>query len=117
MTATQSLFADVLAEALRPGPVAGPAALLAALENEESPLEALMHFEGGDAIGMAIEQDFGFLRHLRMEPEAADTVTKGRWAALIRWVLNTIRDWEQADDARAKALVAVLPVVATSAAC
>lgn len=108
MTTTKSLFADVLAEALQPGPVAAPEALLAALENEESPLEALMRSEGGDAIGMAIEQNFGFLHLLRVEPEAADSEAKGRWAALIRWVLATAKDWKQSEDARMKELVAVL---------
>ncbi|MHC1753732.1 hypothetical protein [Humidesulfovibrio sp.] len=108
MTTIQSLFAYVLAEALRPGPMAGPEALLAALEAKEKPLEALMRTEGADAIGMAIEQDFDFLRHLRMEPEAADSEAKGRWAALIRWVLATTKDWKQSEDARMKELVAVL---------
>ncbi len=108
MTTTQSLFADVLAEALQPGPVAAPEALLAALEAKEKPLEALMRTEGADAIGMAIEQDFGFLHLLRVEPEAADSEAKGRGTALIRWVLATAKDWKQSEDARMKELVAVL---------
>lgn len=108
MTTTQSLFADVLAEALQPGPATGPEALLAVLEAKEKPLEALVPTEGADAIGMAIEQDFGFLHLLRVEPEAADSEAKGRWAALIRWVLATTKDWKQSKDERMKELVAVL---------
>lgn len=108
MTTAPSLFAEVLAEALQTGPVAGPESLLAALEKEGSPLEALMRSDGADAIRAAIEQDFSFLRLLRMKPEAADNAAKGRWVALIRWMLATVKNWKQSEDARMKELVVAL---------
>jgi len=99
---------DVIAKAIQPGPVTGPTALLTALATEDSPFKALMRSEGTDAIGTAIELDFGFLRGLHKLSDDACDDTIGRWAALIRWLLETTNGWQHSTDERLVTLAAAL---------
>lgn len=99
---------NVLSEALQPGRAIGPATLLAVLEKEDSPLDAIMRVDGAGTIATAIEQDFSFLRFPRMQVDAVDGEAKKRWAGLIRWLLATIKNWKRSDDTRLRELAAVL---------
>lgn len=106
--ASLSIIQSVLAEALQPGPAIAPANLLAALDTEASPLEALMRAEGSGVIRIAIEQDYGFIRFLQKRPDAIDSDAWRRLAALIWWLLARLKDWKQSDDNRLQVLAALL---------
>lgn len=108
MTMRPSPIRDMLEEALRPGPVIEPAALLAALESEASPLDAVTHIDGPGTVSAAIEQDFGQLRSLGMRPDVAETEIIAQGAALLRWLLSTIKCWKLSEDPKMRVLAAAL---------
>lgn len=106
MAVTESEMKDMLMEALQPGPMTRPLALLAALEAETTPLDAIAQAEGASPLTTAIEQDFAFLRYWRLETAGGEA--HWRWVTLVRWLIAGLRDWRRADDDRMKVLAALL---------
>lgn len=108
MTSSPSLIVNALALALMPGQAPGPTALLTALETNDAPLKCLSGDDGTASIRAAIEEDFDFLRALRMRPSDAGSAEIERWAALMRWLITTVKDWKPSEDPAMRLLVAAL---------
>lgn len=108
MTSTFSRLMNALTLALMPGSADGPTRLLTVLATKDSPLDCLAHDDEIGSVREAIEHDFGFLRLLRSRSEVAENELIERWAALVRWLMGTVKDWKPSDDPRMKVLVAVL---------
>ena len=108
MTSSSSPIVNALALAMMPGLADGPTRLLTVLGTQDSPLDCLAHDDEIGSVREAIEYDFGFLRFLRSRPEVPDSDEMERWAALVRWLMGTVRDWKLSDDPRMTVLAAVL---------
>ncbi len=114
MTSNPSPIMNALALASAPGLTQGPTALLTALEAHDAPLKCLAGGYGTESIRAAIEEDFGFLHLLRMRSVDASSVEMERWAALMRWLITTVKDWKPSEDPSTRLLAAA---VVTSRMC
>ncbi len=108
MTSSPSPIMNALTLALMPGPALGPTALLTALEAKDAPLNCLAGDDGTALVWAAVEEDFDFLRALRLRSADASSAEMERWAALMRWLIATVKDWKPSDDPAMRSLVAAL---------
>lgn len=107
MTGNPSPLTAMLEQALRLGSVTEPAALLAALESEASPLDAVTYVDGPGTVNAAIAKDFGELRSLGVRA-VADSEGIARGASLVRWLLSAVKSWKYSEDPKMKVLAAAL---------
>lgn len=110
MSEISSILRDVLTDAASAGLATEPAMLLAALRAEAEPLTALARTDGSSTVFNALEQELGFIRYVRATGRAPSEDSRERWAALIRWLFRSLREWRRADDERFVMLGAVLTV-------
>jgi hypothetical protein len=82
--------------------------LLTALEAKDAPLSCLAGDNGSESVWAVVEEYFGFLRALHMRPTDAGSAEMDRWAALMRWLIATVKDWKPSDDPAMRLLVAAL---------
>jgi hypothetical protein len=106
---------DQLAAAMREtalsGAAAAPTKLITVIAGLENPLQALQDMDQARDLFAAFDEDFGFIRlsfaayppALNRQIQAAD---KTRYASLLRWLFDELRQWRRAQDVRFEKLVA-----------
>jgi hypothetical protein len=106
---------DQLAEAMREaalsGAAAAPAKLIAVIERLENPLQALQDVDQARDLFAAFDDDFGFIRFsFASYPPVPNRqilpADKARYASLLRWLMDELRQWRRAQDTRFEKLVA-----------
>ncbi|MDR3474282.1 MAG: hypothetical protein P4M09_21745 [Devosia sp.] len=105
------VFIAAMAEAMQPGPVGVPDALLALLEAQADPFRALTDRDTGNEIFAAIRSQFGFVDFVRASGKPPSAEDFGKLVGLLRWVVREGADWEAAADPKRARLMALFVTV------
>jgi hypothetical protein len=105
---------QITAEADQPGDSAEPKALIAALANEDTPINALSDMERGHQFFELFYSEFPFVRDSRFTNRSLRPEERAQWQGLIRWIIQELRAWRLSDDPRCGKLVAIFIAIDAS---
>ena len=97
-------LAEAMRDAVQAGEAAEPSKLIALIGGLEHPLQALQDMQQCNELFVAFDEDFGFVRGPSRQPDRA------LYAALLRWLIEGLRQWKRADDPYFKCLTALIVV-------
>ena len=110
MTGFKATLFAVLNDAAGPGSVREPTALLKSIRNNSQPVLVQASVDHSSAAFEALEEDVGFIRVIRTTGRELTAEQRERWVALVRWLTNSLREWESAKDKRLDILAAILAI-------
>lgn len=100
-------LAEIVREAEQPGEIVAPAELVTSLSKLDDPINALQHDEQAHELFAAFNKDFGFIQAARFARKPLQASDKTRCAALMRWMIQQLRQWRSPNDSRCRTLAAV----------
>ena len=100
-------LAEIVREAERPGEVAAPTELLALLSGVDDPINALQRDEQAYELFAAFNKEFGLISAAKFAKSPFQGPDKSRCAALLRWLIQELRQWRAAEDPLCRTLAAV----------
>ncbi len=110
VTVGPSRFNEALASSEKAGAILPPGKLLNALSGEADPVAALSDLEKGNALFETFNEEFGFIKTSFITRQPLSSEDQERWAGLIRWIINELRQWRRSDDPKRSKIVALFVV-------
>jgi len=109
MNAT-NIFLSAMGKAVQAGPIEAPNALIAAIEAQSDPLQALSDWDARTKIFESIRSQFTFVDFVRTSGKPPSDEDFDQLTGLLRWVLQECAMWDSDVDPRRIRLVALLVV-------
>jgi hypothetical protein len=103
----------IMREAVMPGAIANPVAMLTAIASVENPIRALSDDDQANDLFAALDSEFGFIRFAKNGRSALQSEEQSRWTSLVRWLICAVQRWRQVDDPGSHTLVAIFIVAQT----
>src|SRR5271165_2618599 len=107
MSGGDDQLAEIAREAERAGEIAAPTELLALLSGLDDPINALQRDGQAHEFFAAFNKQFGFINAARFAKKPLQESDKSRCAALLRWLIQELRQWRAAEDPLCRTLAAV----------
>lgn len=99
MNATD-IFLSAMAKAAQPGPVDAPNMLLAVIEAQSNPFQALSDCDASNEIFEAIRSQFAFVDFVRATGKPPNDEDYNKLISLLRWIMREGADWDISADPR-----------------
>lgn len=87
------LIKSVVDEAAKLGPEEPPNDLIAAVNAESDPIQAIYDHDRSLVLNEALRKQFGLLVSLAAGGKPPIVADVTRWAALVRWLIRELREW------------------------
>ena len=110
VTSAANMFLSVIEKATQAGPIEAPNALIAAIEAQSDPLQALSDWDARNKIFESIRSQFTFVDFVRTSGKPPSAEDFEQLTGLLRWVLQECSSWNSDVDPRRIRLVALLVV-------
>ena len=110
MTYVNGPLFDVMVQAKMPGGDAGPAALLAAVDEVEDPIKALTDNHQARRLFDAFDSEFSFIRSARATGSPLQLQDQSSWVSLMRWFIRELCEWRIEADPDKRKLVTIFVV-------
>lgn len=107
MIGRSELIPEIIREAATEGTLAEPIVLLEALAATDNPMMALARPDESNALFEAFYSDFSFLMSPRAMGPPLQSVERGKWVSLVRWITEELKTWQAASDPGSRKLVAI----------
>ncbi|MDC6381009.1 hypothetical protein BW687_012600 [Pseudomonas graminis] len=109
MSGTDILL-SAMAKATQPGPLEAPESLIAIIEDQSDPFEAISDWEVCNKLFEAIRSQFAFIDFLRVSGKAPSDTDLDKFIGLLRWLIRESTDWSAGADPRRVRLVALFVI-------
>ncbi|MBR8090733.1 hypothetical protein KDX09_15140 [Burkholderia cenocepacia] len=110
VTSAANMFLSVIEKATQAGPIEAPNALIAAIEAQSDPLQALSDWDARNKIFESIRSQFTFVDFVQTSGKPPSDEDLDRLCGLLRWVLQECSSWDSGVDPRRIRLVTLLVV-------
>lgn len=105
------LLLSAMEKATQPGSVEAPNMLVAAIEAQSDPLQALFDWDAHNEIFGAIRSQFSFVDFVRTNDELPNDKDFDKLTSLLRWIMREGAGWDSSADPRRIRLIAVFVAV------
>jgi hypothetical protein len=110
MSAEEDFILSALADALAPGEISAPEALLAAAASDPDPIAALSDPDRENVLFSALTGEYGFLDWVRRTHVPPAKEMRERIVGVLRWAIGALRDWRLDEDPRREQLASIFVV-------
>ncbi|MBR8210414.1 hypothetical protein KDW61_17260 [Burkholderia cenocepacia] len=110
VTSAANMFLSAIEKATQAGPIEAPNALIAAIEAQSDPLQALSDWDARNKIFESIRSQFTFVDFVQTSGKPPSDEDLDRLCGLLRWVLQECSSWDSGVDPRRIRLVTLLVV-------